>query len=226
MVGREVGLGSHRHLACALQDHRPLPRITVPGYFGIMSPTERFLIQAAIVFAAACWFFSIQPWMETATGWHRWYLTIMRSGELLAIYAIGYGLFVWAGVDALRWRSISTGCLWIGAALLVHALATFMPISSEMNSPWLPEHVTDWIKRPYIWRIGIACLILLIAGLGRYSRSKRIALVITLIALSFYRLAPELHILFNPLDRAFGLMDVETGVHAFPPTSNFTQPTE
>ncbi len=183
-----------------------------------MSPTERFIFTAGIVFAAACWFFGIQPWMETATGWSRWYLTIMRSGELVAIYAMGYGLIVWAGGDALKWRWISIGCLWVGAALLVHAFVTLRSISSEMNGPWLPEYVTDWTKRPYFWRIGIASSILLIAGIGRYTRSKRSALVITLIALSRYRLAPELHILFNPLDRAIGLIDVESGVHALPHT--------
>jgi len=184
-----------------------------------MSPTERFLIQAAIVFAAACLFFSIQPWMDAVTGWYRWYVMAMRAGEVLALYALGYGLIIWAGVDALRWRWITTGGLWIGAALLVHAIATFMSISSDMDTQWLPKHATDWTKRPYIGRIGIACSILLIAGLGRYSRSKRIALVITLIALSLYRLAPELNLLFNPLDGAFGLMDVETGVHASLPHS-------
>lgn len=193
---------------------RPEPRKLQLGYFGNMSPTERFPFQAALVFAAACWFFSIQPWMEAVTSWHRWYMITMRAGELMALYALGYGLFIWAGVDDLRWRWITKGCVWVGAALLVHALATFMSISSEMDTPWLPEYVTAWTKRPYIWRVGIACLILLVASLGRYTGMKRTALVITLMAFSLYRLAPELHILFNPIDRAFGLMDAETGVHA------------
>jgi hypothetical protein len=139
--------------------------------------------------------------MDAVTGLHRWYVMALRAGELMALYALGYGLFIWAGADTARWRRIKTGCVLVGFGLMILSLITYQAVVRSLDSPFIPPNYADWLKQPHLWRIGIACAVLLSSGLGHSMKRTQASLVITLIALAAYRLVPELHLWLMPFNR-------------------------